>query len=152
MKLTGESHTSFALQVVGYQFPELENDDYDSNWLNVRIDVSHPKGSWTATDPSLLTYEFRQLEDWLGAIAKNPANPSDIDFIEPNLKFQYRVDDDSRILRIFFELESRPKWAPSNGAGMEDLWIDIPFAQDDFDAAAAAIAEECRRFPQRTKV
>ncbi|MEM9081434.1 MAG: hypothetical protein AAGC74_12160 [Verrucomicrobiota bacterium] len=152
MKLVKDSTRSFALHVAGYQFPELENEDYDSNWLNIRIDVLHPEGSWTATDPSLLTYELRELGTWLASITKNPAESSEIDFIEPNLKFQYRAESDPQILRILFELESRPGWAPSDGAGMEDLWVDIPFAREDFESAAAAIAEECRRFPQRTKV
>ena len=28
------------MTLVGYEFPELENVEYDSNWLNVKISVS----------------------------------------------------------------------------------------------------------------
>lgn len=59
MKLSGNNDTYFEMSVVGYQFPELANEDYDSNWLNMSISVSHPNGSWMAIDPSLLTYELR---------------------------------------------------------------------------------------------
>ena len=58
---------SFELLIVGYQFPELADADYDSNWLNVKIIVSivversdrikdsRLTTAWSALDPALLT-------------------------------------------------------------------------------------------------
>jgi len=152
MKLSGNNGTSFELSVMGYQFPELANEDYDSNWLLISISVSHPKGSWTATDPSLLTYELRELGHWIQSIHDNPNDSKELSFIEPNLSFRYLTSKTDRILRIYFELELRPAWAPADGAGMEDLWIDIPFDRVEFSNAAKMIAEACKRFPQRTSV
>ena len=52
------------MYLVGYQFPELEDVEYDSNWLNVKIAVSHQRGKWSTIDPALLTYEVQWLIDW----------------------------------------------------------------------------------------
>ena len=49
------------MSLVGYQFPDLEDDEYDSNWLNVKIEVSNERGKWSAIDPALLTYEVEWL-------------------------------------------------------------------------------------------
>ena len=57
------------LDLTGYQFPEAENEPYDADWLNITIRVKHPRGSWTTTDPSLLTYEVERLAAWFEALA-----------------------------------------------------------------------------------
>jgi len=152
MKLIGKNGSSIELSVVGYQFPELENEEYDSNWLNVHISVTHPKGSWASSDPSLLTYELRELGLWLEAISEKPNEPSELSFVEPNLSLRYLTSEPGRVLRVYFELESRPNWAETDGAGMEDLWIDVPFDNEAFHDAADAIADDCKRYSQRARV
>ena len=57
------------LNIVGYEFPGLENVPYDSDWLYITIRVEHPCGSWTSTDLSLLTDEVERLTEWLEAVA-----------------------------------------------------------------------------------
>ena len=39
------------MSLVGYHFPELENVEDDSNWLNVKIQVSHQRRNWSTIDP-----------------------------------------------------------------------------------------------------
>ena len=54
MKLQSKNGNSFSLEIVGYQFPEITDCDYDSNWLVIQIAVTNPDGTWTARDPSCL--------------------------------------------------------------------------------------------------
>ena len=70
-QLSDAKGTSLSLTISGYQFPEIENDSHDSNWLNITGKVEHPRGSWTFVDPCMLTYELEGLSDWLESVAEN---------------------------------------------------------------------------------
>src|SRR5262249_16252489 len=83
----------FELLIVGYQFPELADAAYDSNWLNVNIGVKHPEGEWSAVDPALLTYEVNELADWLRAVGAGRREIREMSFLEPCLSFRVRSGD-----------------------------------------------------------
>lgn len=140
------------MEILGYQFPRLENEPYDSDWLNITIRVKHPRGSWTATDPSLLTYEVERLADWLEAIADGQRVDSDTGFLEPNLNFELRENDGTKKLRVYFELESRPSWAATDGAGMEDLWVEFSVRPEILRSAAKSLRSQLEKFPTRVGV
>jgi hypothetical protein len=149
VKLSAGWDCALQLEVIGYQFPKLETEPYDSNWLNIRIEATHPGGKWKATDPSLLTYEAAELADWLDGVANGSiVAPSELSFLEPNLRFEL-IEKPSPTVRVYFELESRPKWAPADGASMDDLWLDFPVDSDQLRAAASNLRAQLRPFPQR---
>ena len=147
MLLSGDDGNRFELSVVGYQFPHLENEEYDSDWLRINIRVNHPRGAWTSTDACLLTWEVARLAEWLAAIANGNASDDEEDFIEPNLRFQI-LENHSR-MRVYFELECRPSGAPSDGAGMNDLWLDLNVDGQDLTNAAASLRDDLACFPIR---
>jgi hypothetical protein len=66
VRLIGDEDTSFALNVVSYQFPEAD-DYWDANWLIIRVEVRNHEGKWSATGAVLLTGEAAKLADWLEA-------------------------------------------------------------------------------------
>ena len=59
----------------GFCFADAEDD---SNWLNVKIVVKHPQGAWPIVAPALLTYEVRELPDWLRAIGSGDREKRDM--------------------------------------------------------------------------
>lgn len=149
MRLTGPDG-ALELVLVGYQFPQIATAEYDSNWLNVRVRVHHARGDWTAQDPSLLTYEAAQLADWLEAVADGKEADAECSFLEPNLRFELRLaPSGQRVLRAFFELESRPKWATHDGVPEDDIFVDLPVDRSQLTAAAAALREQLQVYPQR---
>jgi len=152
VKLSEDENTEFELEILGYQFPRLENEPYDSDWLNIAIRVKHPRGSWTATDPSLLTYEVERLADWLEAIADGQRVDSETGFLEPNLNFELRENNGAKKLRVYFELESRPSWAAADGAGMEDLWVEFSVRPEILRSAAKSLRSQLEKFPTRVGV
>lgn len=147
MRLTS-GETTFEMGVVGYQFPHLKNEPYDADWLNIQIDVRLPQGSWTSTDPSLLTWEMASLCEWLDSIAHGRSVESEESFTEPNLRFELQGANPQTV-RVYFELESRPSWAPSDGAGMDDLWAEFPIDLTELKTAAASLREYLTQFPTR---
>ncbi len=152
MKLILADGTSFTLIIIGYHCPQLSTAPYDSNWLTIRIDATNPQGTWSATDPCLLTYEVSRLADWIDAIAAGTATKASCGFIEPSLLF--RLDQDAagqQELRIYLELELRPPWAASKFAGQEDLWLAFPLSAIDLPSAASMLRQQLDRYPQRTE-
>jgi hypothetical protein len=150
MLLKGGDNTEFEMKIVGYQFPHLENEQYDSDWLNVMVRVNLPHGSWSSIDPSLLTWELVGLTEWLEKIADGKRVEPEESFMEPNLRFEL-TEEEPKKLRVYFELESRPSWAPYDGAGMEDLWAEFDIDADELRKAAGALREDLRRFPIRVR-
>jgi hypothetical protein len=126
------------------------DNEWDSNWLNIRIDVESERGSWNATDPSLLTGDVEGLARWLDAVAEGRAQEREIDFLEPNLSFELRDESDGGVtLRVWFELESRPSWAPADGASARDLWVDLDVSKRDVRRSASELREHLQTFPPR---
>lgn len=88
MRLVGADGSLFELSIAGYQFPEIETGEYDSNWLGIQIHVAHARGEWTSTQPILLTNEVAALADWFDAIARGDHVEAEQHFLEPNLSFR----------------------------------------------------------------
>ena len=151
MELKGAANMEFELKVVGYQFPHLQHEPYDSDWLKINIRVKHPRGSWSSTDPCLLTYELASLIEWLESIVNDEPVDSEIDFIEPNLHFAL-LTDGTKKLRVYFELECRPSWAPADEAGLDDLWVEFEVTPESLKSAAENLRLQLQRFPVRAGV
>lgn len=149
MKLRSSDGSEFEMAIAGHQFPVIETADEDANWLLIRTTVAHPRGRWTSQDPSLLTWEIQRLADWLEEVARGESVESEQDFIEPNLSFCLHGDSERRVLRVYFELESRPPWAGYSTAGQRDVWVEFPLAEINLAAAARSLREQLSRYPQR---
>lgn len=151
MILRGRDLAEFELRVAGYQFPELKHNDWDSNWLIVKIrTVPVDDPGWQSTDPSLLTWEVEHLSGWFESLASGQTVEENEDFVEPNLRFEaVAKDEDTITIRVYFELESRPPWFFANVAGMNDLWIDLQVDSDDLRAAAEDLRRDLTTFPPR---
>jgi hypothetical protein len=144
---------SLKLSVLGYQYPDAEREGYDANWLLIHIDAAGPHGTWTASDPALLTYEAERLADWLEQVQAGKEQVPALSFLEPVLLFRLVKDvDGGRALRIYFEEFLRPPWAASTGEGSrQDLWLEFPLEDVDLAAAAKDLREQLRRYPRRAE-
>ncbi|MDT4965996.1 MAG: hypothetical protein QOJ64_733 [Acidobacteriota bacterium] len=148
MLLNGNEGTEFELKVIGYQFPDLEKEEYDSDWLSIQLRVVHPRGSWSSIDPPLLTWEVSSLAEWLESISRGERVDEEESFLEPNFSFQL-TGNGTKKLRVYFELESRPEWAPYDGSSMEDLWLEFELDPVQLRDAAASLREALQRYPVR---
>jgi hypothetical protein len=152
MRLVGREGNELALSIVDYQFPDETVDPWDSNGLLVSVRVVTPHGTWEVVDPCLTTWEARQLAQWLAAIARGAMRRPTSTVSEPNLTARVTTDPaDPRSgfqLRVCFELENRPPWAPTV-AGGRNLCVDLDVGTSDLAAAAASLRGDLARFPQR---
>ncbi|MDR0443872.1 MAG: hypothetical protein LBH44_10740 [Treponema sp.] len=99
------------LKIIGYQFPEILDDEWDSNWLNVYINVKSIKKYWNVTDPAITTFELRSLIYWLKNISENKIIKNrNMNFTEPNISFQLMNEfgSDIKRIKINFRMEFSP--------------------------------------------
>jgi hypothetical protein len=143
--------SEFELRVADYQFPDIEGDEFDANWLVIEGRVAPAdERVWEFRDPALLTWEVEGLCNWLEALASGPAVEEGEGFLEPNVRFEVADrDQDSITIRVYFELESRPPWFFADAAGMDDLWLDLRVDSGDLRAAAEDLRRELTKFPPR---
>ena len=150
MELEANNDCSFTMTLVGYQFPDLEDVDYDSNWLNVRISVNRQGGDWSTSDPALLTYEVESLIKWLRAASARQYDERDLVFMEPCLSFHLSpaVGDPDKLL-IELSHEFRPPWASED----TDKGYEIAFSLTSIYLlrAAESLENQLRQYPQRTE-
>nr|WP_223184593.1 hypothetical protein [Streptomyces sp. CBMA152] len=121
-----DSASSVGLRPVRYQFATVRGDSYDDNWLVIHGTVTTPEGSWSFTDPCLLTDEARQAAAWLRAVAAGTVAVTEPDtegelspdtsFIEPLVAFSLadRSEDGTAAIRIHLSLEAAPPWQPED--------------------------------------
>jgi hypothetical protein len=130
--------------MAGYQFPDIESEEFDANWLVVEGRVAPAdERAWKFRDPALLTWEVKGLCTWQDV-------EESADFMEPNLRFEVAErDQDTITIRVYFEGKSRPPWFFADAAGMDDLWIDLRVDADDLHAAAEGLRRDLTRFPPR---
>jgi hypothetical protein len=149
MKLSGQDNKSFELWAVDYQYRDNKSDEYDSNWLTIGIRLKGFKKEWITSDPSLLTWELKALIDWLQDILTGDKEEREIEFIEPNLKFEL-IDstDDSFKIRTHLTLESKPNWCKGDETFSFDLIVD----RGQIEHSIERLKNELIKFPGRAGV
>ena len=151
MELKIDNKNSLTLTLLGYQFPHLVNVEYDSNWLNVKIDVRHEQGDWSATDPCVLTYEVAELIAWFREVSAGEYSQRQLEFLEPFLSFHLSpLEGVPDKLVIEMTHPFLPPWF--TGDQFEQHQVVFPLASIDLLAAAQSLEEQLRRYPQRTEV
>ncbi|WP_222845677.1 WapI family immunity protein [Flavilitoribacter nigricans] len=146
MIFTGIDQQTVELSITNYEFPDI-NNHWDANWLLVYLKVQSKLGNWQTIDPSLTTWELQELIEWFLDLAddqKPELNP--MEFTEPNLSFHHLYAlDNKKIIRIRFELESRPQSASDD----REYFVDCDLTNSDLQEIAEELTKELARFPKR---
>jgi hypothetical protein len=150
MEFNSSNGISFKLKIEGYQYPELLTEYWDSNWLYINIVINHPKGNSTATDPSLTTFEIKQLSNWLEAVYHRTNKMSSCGFTEPYIEFEIiKNKRNQETLRIYLERKYLPTWGSSKGIGSKSFWIEFPTNEINLLVASKELQLQLENFPQR---
>ncbi|MFD0211091.1 hypothetical protein ACFVH9_18640 [Streptomyces hirsutus] len=141
--LLSDHASSVELRPLSYQFPVVQGDSYDDNWLVISGTVATPEGSWSFTDPCLLTQEARQVSAWLRAVASGALEVTGPDaegrlspdtwFVEPVLAMSLAARTDrGAVIRVHLSLEAAPPWRQGDdGADIYQYFVEL-----QVDAAA----------------
>ena len=150
MRLIGQEGDEFRLQVVGYEFPEITEDEWDSEWLIVAGEVSCARGRWSFRDPCLLTFELEALATWLADLRVGGARP-ELDFIEPNLRFKYLERFERGAVSVAFSEEASPPWAKDDERYGDGYALTFPLSLNDLAVASAALQGMLLTWPTRSR-
>jgi len=134
--------------IAGYQFPDNHDGDYDSNWLMVRLEVDSRLGSWSVTEPCLLTRELVELVDAAAKAAEGRVyDTAELRFIEPNLAFFLRPVEDGNIeIMVEFDAECLPpEWPEGRPCRLAGR-----FSRPALADIRAGLAMDLKRYPVRT--
>lgn len=143
-----ERQTEFELRVLGYQFPEVESCEYDANWLMIQVNVRTLSGSWSATDPCMLTWETHWLLNWLADLESNRENSPEISFLESNLMFRVEGKSEQAFdLRICVSGELGPRYDISED--MTPIEIPLHISVSDLRQCVLSLSRELGLFPVR---
>ena len=148
MIFKGLDNQSVELKLTNYQFPDSNDREWDGNWLNIFIKVNSNLGDWQTIDPSLTTFEVQQLIDWFNDIALSQ-RPKWIDqeFTEPNLSFKLLndIESEQKLIRIAFDLESRPQSATDE----KEYFVDFKANRNELIRIAKELKNELDKYPER---
>jgi hypothetical protein len=151
MKVTGPSGDSLELRIAGYQFPANTSDYFDANWLYIEAEAAIAGRSWIARDPSLCTFEVKELYEWLRELADHSATRDSFEAMEPNYRFTAlgQTANSKHRIRVLLELEVRPPWTAQNSAYHNDCWIDLQCSSEELLAWSADLEVQLSEFPVR---
>jgi len=148
MRLKAESGDAFELLLLRYQFPDVHEDRWDSNWLVVSGKASLGGQSWHFSDPAATTFELAELADWLRDVAMRQHTFDEFELTEPNLAF-FVANEPVPALRVRFAHESAPPWVTDHAERMSGVFVDFPLADVDLAAAADELRNALNDFPTR---
>lgn len=110
----------------------------------IEMEVRAEGGRWMTDDPGLERNDLREIVRWLRSIGRG-RRPKELGFMEPNLRFECLTEDEPVRIRVWFEGEARPEWAPWDTWDEDDLWLDLSIARSELATAAETLADELTR-------
>ena len=136
------------LRITNYEFPALNGNRHDRNWLLIYLNVKSSFGDWKTTNACLLTWEVKELIKWFEDIANDaPIKYKELDFLEPNLSFEFMGSGKAGLknFRLKFDLESRPQFADD----AKEYFIDFVSDNLGLKQIAGSLSEEYSKFPEK---
>lgn len=153
------------LTVLGYQFPEITDVAWDSDWLFLRFWLQWGEHRWERIDPVLTTFELERLALWLLEVAQH-ANvfgcwtrerlSTLCTFTEPNVAFGAYSGHPTGYpvtLRIYLTAELLPPFKAllptsplSDGS---EVWMEFGVDETQLRVLAEQLQRDLERFPVR---
>lgn len=147
MIFNGINDQSVELRIINYQFPEITNCEYDSNWLLMSLKVESHGGNWETVDPFLLVRELKTMIEWFEKLSNHVETDSNsLIFIEPNLEFKLiKKTKAEKHIKIIFNLE--PQYEKAHGH--RENFIYAVYNHKDLNLIVKQLKEEAEHYPQR---
>jgi hypothetical protein len=148
VRLADHSGNEFQLVILGYQHPDVHEDRWDSNWLNVSGTVATAAGQkWTFSAACVTTFELEELAEWLDDLSADGRAPDQFEFTEPHVRFAY-VPWPKRTLQLTLSGEGAPPQPSLQGRGGEAT-LEFPLSEADASDLAGQIRNALADFPPR---
>jgi hypothetical protein len=105
-----ENNKSLELDVLGYEFPDAEDDYFDANWLNVGIRYDDGQLSFRQVDSCLLAFELAELTETVDAILEGRESGTITDLTEPYLALAVTRTEETYAVQARFVYDTGSPW------------------------------------------
>jgi hypothetical protein len=136
-----ENNKCLKFDIVDYQFPAKRGmNNFDANWLTVKIEYTLNEESQTWTDNCLLSDELESLTEDIDTIIEDKETEMITEFMEPYLKFAITRASDIFAVQIRFVYDTSDGWKDvyiaqgmsreelkNLNAGLKSLSVQFPF-------------------------
>lgn len=142
-----ESKSEFKFHVDGYQLFKPVGEDFDDNWLILKMAVDTPERRWNGRGPYLLTFELNHLIDRMKTWAADGGVEELLTFTASNVAFGKGPSGPDLIqLRVGFDLDSNPDLHRQAGI---PLWVRFEVTPAELLEFAGDLEKEASPFPER---
>ena len=149
MNLRNRKGNEFRLHIVGYQFPDILDSYWDSNWLKVRVCGANSVSSWDVEDSCLVTFEVESLAAWLEKLVVDKTSSPHISFTEPSPRFRViKHKTGNYLLRVDLGYIFRKKM-PDVFGEKKTIHLYFPINEIDLSHQAHLLREQLKKYPQR---
>lgn len=125
-----------------YEFPMQKGmDEFDANWLTVKIDYSEDGHSASYTDNCLLADELEDLTEGIRDIISGKESRMILEFMEPYLKFSLTKVKDIYAVQIRFIYDTSEDW--------KEIYITQSMDKYELCKMRDIFQSLCDRFPVR---
>jgi hypothetical protein len=137
--------STFRLEISGYEFPELQTDKYEANWIMVRLVIHSQKGDWTKTAPALLTWEIEDLIEWCrGRYEIEPL----LQFVDPSIEFHATIVNTALTnLKLTLSGQLLPDWHDGGS-----ITLEFFVSPAELKKFATELDFELSKFPYRQTI
>jgi hypothetical protein len=143
MLLKGDNENEFELGLVQDRFAEQQDGFGDSSYVTVSFRVAMAEESWEETAPMMNLFQLKNLAEWLQAVAQGTPEISEVELLEPSLRFSIVKDAGETVtIRVSFHLEGRPEEYVIDAPTDEAEHVDIRIARDQVMTAAAELERD----------
>ena len=143
-----ENKVHLKCQVIGYQFPESERDD----WCLLEVNATQGEYNFKRVDPALDTTELVRLHQWFKCLSKRMLPRfANLSFTEPCISFQFLGSTDEEV-RISIQLghELKPNFEIEQLGISNDNWkIVFTLNDQDFVSVLDGISQTLIAYPIR---
>ncbi len=149
MKLITQHGDSFEFLILGYQYPTGVKYYWDLNWLNIQINVTRARSTWTATDASVLTRDIPELATWFENIHYGNKTHPYFRFDEPTLVFQRKkLSRNMSVIRVYIDYELLPE-RYRHQQSRKQIFVEFPIATIDLLGVAESLRSQLAKYPER---
>lgn len=135
-----EKDKKLEFSIIGYEFPLQKGmDEFDANWLTVKIDYSEGDSSASYTDNCLLADELENMTEGIENIISGKETGIITDFTEPYLKFSLTKIDYTYAVQIRFVYDT--SW--------KEIYISQGMNKDELCKMRDSLRTLCNSFPYR---
>lgn len=145
-----DKSVKFKCQVIGYQFPTVENDD--SNWCLLEVNVTHSEKTFHKVDPAIATQDLASLYDWFSCLSTNTLPRfALLQFIEPCISFEFLAKHNDTVrFSVNLSHELKPNFNICQFGRESDDWrIVFEINESDFEKVLADLKGTIDKFPAR---